>query len=260
MMGTCRLRNEAHIRIGIDTRFSRVSAAASMTCLHNEILRRERCEPGWLARNVRRSPGSWKDMQSNGTADPGENSGEVQDSTRPGELDLDLDDFAEPLGGRSVEQEDLNLIELPDVGTQSRNRLPGEVATAGTCLEDTSRPAPATPEWSTRADRLTATITQFTGWTVSLESDGDRSVRFPVFSDGERAYRFDEWKILISFHRIPGVALLNWSPESLEDDLKRAKEIRPESCSVQRVARHLLEHLSPAQIKELMTALANEYA
>jgi hypothetical protein len=175
-------------------------------------------------------------------------------------IDLELDDFVDPPACSPPAREDLNLIELPEM-----DDLPCVQPGNGPSAEKIGQEEPSPdrdldPEWSARDDRLSSTIKNLTGWTLLTEPDVYELVRFPVFSDGVRSYRFGLWKILVSFHRMPGIALVDWSPESLEDDLKNATMVQPESYDVRRVARELAKSLSPAQIQELVAMLKDQHS
>lgn len=175
------------------------------------------------------------------------------------EIDLELNDLVEAPPCSRLTREDLNLIELPEMDDRTCTQPQIETFMKESCHEDIPHHETIDPEWLALGDRLSSTIRDLTGWTLLTEPDVDELVRFPVFSDGVKTYRFGMWKILVSFHRIPGIALVDWSPESLEDDLKAAIRVQPESYDVRRIARQLIKHLSPAQIQDLLGVLRTQY-
>ena len=103
-----------------------------------------------------------------------------------------------------------------------------------------------------RDDRLTRTIKQITGWTVLKPSYEDGSSFCLVFSDSEKRYAFTLWRIDITFHRQPGIAFVDWSPETLEGDLKRAMAVTlSENVDRSQLADPPAENLSPDQLTEM---------
>jgi len=180
---------------------------------------------------------------------------EVRSPECADEIDLELDDLVDAPPCSRLIREDLNLIELPEMDDRLWAQPRIGTFTKESGHEEIPGHETIDPDWLARDDRLSSTIRDLTGWTLLTEPDSDERVRFPVFSDGVKTYRFGMWKILVSFHRIPGVALVDWSPESLEDDLKTATGVQPESYDVRRIARQLMEHLSPAQIQDLLAVL-----
>jgi len=108
-------------------------------------------------------------------------------------------------------------------------------------------------------DRLTKSIRQISGWTVVDLPIKNQSLLTPVFSDGVKNYTFDSWKIYVTFRRLPGLMVLDWSPETLEEDIGRAKEIRvPEKYEVSQTARCLLEQFTRVQLQEIWNLISKD--
>lgn len=104
--------------------------------------------------------------------------------------------------------------------------------------------------------RLAKTIMDRTGWTFAETPAEDEPQFCPVLTDGTKNYRFDAWKIYITFREIPGIAVLDWSPETLDHDLDRARGIdTPEDHNVERMAEILSESFSPEQLQDLCELL-----
>ncbi|MBM3301915.1 MAG: hypothetical protein FJY85_18425, partial [Deltaproteobacteria bacterium] len=100
-------------------------------------------------------------------------------------------------------------------------------------------------------------ITGITGWAVLAGLGTNDSGYVPVFSDGDKKFRFLMWKVLITFCRIPGIAIIDWSPETLEDDIKRAMEVQPpEILDPHQIVEALADAIPQDQLREICTLLA----
>ncbi|MFH1114670.1 MAG: hypothetical protein V1792_12200 [Pseudomonadota bacterium] len=106
--------------------------------------------------------------------------------------------------------------------------------------------------------RLVSTVKEVTGWV----SDGNTiSSDLPfgqVFTDGMKYYELVDWKIRITFRRTPGTAELEWSPETLEEDVRRAASLTfLEDCTVDEAAGLLGNSFSSEELGQLIEIIKN---
>jgi len=108
-------------------------------------------------------------------------------------------------------------------------------------------------------DRFTKAVMDLTGWSLDKSSIIDEPLFCPVFTDGEKTYEFADWKIYITFRRMSGTATLDWSPETLEDDVRRAASLAIlKGHSVEDLARILERHFSSQQLRHLLEILIDK--
>lgn len=107
-------------------------------------------------------------------------------------------------------------------------------------------------------DRFTRTIMDLTGWSLDRGSIIDDPLFCPVFTDGEKTYEFADWKIYITFRGVSGIATLDWSPETLEEDVKRAASLEIlRSHDAEELAAILRRHFSSQQLRDLVESLTD---
>jgi len=160
--------------------------------------------------------------------------------------DLEWDRLDEAGGGRYVSRVDLfhaDLERLADrsIGSESEwealldtglDHLDTPLSSDVPPADQESDPGPLaeSPEDQLsclcRQNTLASTIRNFTGWEISDVPEGEGDLLCPVFTDGEKYYRFITWRIIVTFHNFPGMTLLPWSPETLEPDLDQAMRIQ----------------------------------
>lgn len=101
-------------------------------------------------------------------------------------------------------------------------------------------------------DRFAQTIMDLTGWTLEQDDNTGEAQFYQVLTDGERSYHFANWRIYVTFSGVPGIAVVDWSPETLEQDVKRAKSIEiPENLNPEEMARVLKETFSAEQLQQI---------
>jgi hypothetical protein len=107
--------------------------------------------------------------------------------------------------------------------------------------------------------RFTETVMDLTGWSLDKSTISDEPLFCPVFTDGEKTYEFADWKIHITFRRTPGIAILDWSPETLEDDVGRAASlVILKSHNAEDLAGILKRHFSSQHLRRLLEILAEK--
>jgi hypothetical protein len=107
-------------------------------------------------------------------------------------------------------------------------------------------------------DRLTRTISEITGWKLLGAHRSDQMTLIPLFSDADKIYRFFMWKILITFSQVPGMAVLDWSPETLEHDIQRAMEITgPKIFDPKEIVETLMDAMPKDKVQEIWKLLGD---
>ncbi|MDQ7783737.1 MAG: hypothetical protein RDU20_12710 [Desulfomonilaceae bacterium] len=105
-------------------------------------------------------------------------------------------------------------------------------------------------------DQFVRTVMDITGWIPDKITVTDERIFCPIFTDGVKDYEFVDWQIRVSFRRAPGLVILEWSPETLSEDVKRAASAAIlADCNVEETARMLKERFSSQQLRQLSESL-----
>ncbi len=161
------------------------------------------------------------------------------------------DDETQPNHGLDIDLDDLSV-------TDSRNAKErgDEILSA---LKDGAAFRVQAAAWLNAEDRFVRTIRSMTGWSVDKSTVSSESPFSPIFTDGMKNYQFVDWKIHITFRRSPGIAELDWSPETLEEDVGRAASLAiVGDCSVDEAAGILRNRFSSEQLRQLFEILTEK--
>ncbi len=155
---------------------------------------------------------------------------------RPGHcLDVELDDLCIPPSREAVAR----VPEIPSVLDGSAGHKPLDIA----CPNGD--------------DRFTRTVVEMTGWRLDKDAMVDESPFCPILTDGEKNYEFVDWEIHITFRHKPGSAILGWSPETLEEDVRRAASLAIlEDHTADELAEILRKHFSSRQLRQLLDIMS----